>query len=363
VSELFDDIQTFDYDYFGARYYDSRIGQFSSVDAAGQFASGYVYGANNPVMGVDRDGNFFFIPGLLAAAGWGALFSAGTAAITSTITGDWSNFGKSVLAGAISGGVGYGLSFAGSAVGAVTAGNKAAFGVLNNIGSTAATAGIMGQKLSWQSIAGSVAGSVTSSEMFGQYKGTSGGWLKNVVKDATHGAFSGATSGIVGGMTTNLLSKRNLTAGLDQYYKYGALGGASSSLWKSALIGASRPVSSNADIQQKLKVGAQAYGTTSTPNYRSGGLWKALGIRDFAGFGNEIIVNSEEDSENWVHETVHFWQYTERGYGRSLDRLSWEQTRSTAGDWGFRNYYPYTSEGAMEWEAEFITRRLYGEPY
>jgi RHS repeat-associated protein len=44
-----DQHSTFDYDYFGARYYDPRIGQFSSVDAAGQFASGYVYGGNNPV--------------------------------------------------------------------------------------------------------------------------------------------------------------------------------------------------------------------------------------------------------------------------------------------------------------------------
>jgi len=35
-----DQHSTFDYDYFGARYYDSRIGQFSSIDAAGQFASG-----------------------------------------------------------------------------------------------------------------------------------------------------------------------------------------------------------------------------------------------------------------------------------------------------------------------------------
>ncbi|MBK7143577.1 MAG: hypothetical protein IPH75_16060 [bacterium] len=55
----------FDYVYFGARYYDAELGQFASIDKASQFASGYVYGGNNPIMGVDQDGNWFF-----AAAFW-----------------------------------------------------------------------------------------------------------------------------------------------------------------------------------------------------------------------------------------------------------------------------------------------------
>ncbi len=59
-----DDYGEFEFDYFGARYYDARIGSFSSIDKAGQFANGYVYGANNPVMIRDRDGNL----GWLAAA-------------------------------------------------------------------------------------------------------------------------------------------------------------------------------------------------------------------------------------------------------------------------------------------------------
>ncbi|PBC68248.1 RHS repeat-associated protein [Fibrobacter sp. UWS1] len=45
--------------YFGARYLDPMLGLWISVDAAGQFASPYLYAGNglNPVNGVDADGN------------------------------------------------------------------------------------------------------------------------------------------------------------------------------------------------------------------------------------------------------------------------------------------------------------------
>ena len=48
-------------DYFGARYYDARVGFFTSLDKASQFANGYVYGGNNPTLGSDPDGNLFFM--------------------------------------------------------------------------------------------------------------------------------------------------------------------------------------------------------------------------------------------------------------------------------------------------------------
>ncbi|SHL35459.1 RHS repeat-associated core domain-containing protein, partial [Fibrobacter intestinalis] len=45
--------------YFGARYLDPMLGLWISVDAAGQFASPYLYAGNglNPVNGVDADGD------------------------------------------------------------------------------------------------------------------------------------------------------------------------------------------------------------------------------------------------------------------------------------------------------------------
>ena len=67
----------FSFDYFGARYYDSRVGSFTTVDKAGQFASGYVYGANDPLIGTDPDGNLFFMLGAPFISGFlsGAFFS------------------------------------------------------------------------------------------------------------------------------------------------------------------------------------------------------------------------------------------------------------------------------------------------
>ena len=59
---------TFEYDYFGARYYDPRIGSFSSIDKASQFASGYVYGANNPISTIDPDGNWVWFAGMALGA-------------------------------------------------------------------------------------------------------------------------------------------------------------------------------------------------------------------------------------------------------------------------------------------------------
>ncbi len=77
----------FEFDYFGARYYDPRIGSFSSIDKAGQFASGYVYGANNPLIGTDPDGNLFFLSTAFLV---GSYFSAGSYVINSEMEGDFS---------------------------------------------------------------------------------------------------------------------------------------------------------------------------------------------------------------------------------------------------------------------------------
>lgn len=52
-----DQHSSFDFQYYGARYYDPAHGIFTSVDAAGEFASGYVYCGGNPISLVDPDGN------------------------------------------------------------------------------------------------------------------------------------------------------------------------------------------------------------------------------------------------------------------------------------------------------------------
>ncbi|MCZ8355629.1 MAG: hypothetical protein O9340_12895, partial [Cyclobacteriaceae bacterium] len=77
------------YNEFELRFYDARIGRFTTVDPYGQFYSGYMAMGNNPQMGVDPDGGWNFWTGLAGAA-----IGAG---VGYAITGD--------LEGAVTGGV------------------------------------------------------------------------------------------------------------------------------------------------------------------------------------------------------------------------------------------------------------------
>ena len=81
-----DDHGNFEFDYFGARYYDSRVGSFTTIDKASQFASGYIYGANNPISTIDPDGDFAF----LAALGWALkVYYVGKATYEGYKEGSW----------------------------------------------------------------------------------------------------------------------------------------------------------------------------------------------------------------------------------------------------------------------------------
>lgn len=61
TGKIRDGFRGFNYDYFGARYYDYELGMYSSMDKASQFASGFNYCNNNPIMAVDPDGNWAFL--------------------------------------------------------------------------------------------------------------------------------------------------------------------------------------------------------------------------------------------------------------------------------------------------------------
>jgi RHS repeat-associated protein len=78
--------------YFGARYYDARIGRWLVVDPAGQYWSPYVYCGNNPVITIDKDGRAGGLASLLLnpdfAIGAGIIITAAT--IHMSITQDMS---------------------------------------------------------------------------------------------------------------------------------------------------------------------------------------------------------------------------------------------------------------------------------
>jgi len=58
---------------FRARLYDSGIERFYASDPAGQGFAPYSYCGNNPVMRVDRNGRFFWIPVVIAAVETGII--------------------------------------------------------------------------------------------------------------------------------------------------------------------------------------------------------------------------------------------------------------------------------------------------
>ena len=82
-----DEHGNFELDYFGARYYDPRVGSFTTIDKASQFASGYIYGANNPVSLVDPDGNF--VPELLHFIQVAGYMMAGTQIALAVVRGQY----------------------------------------------------------------------------------------------------------------------------------------------------------------------------------------------------------------------------------------------------------------------------------
>jgi len=54
--------------YFGSRYYDGNIGRFIAPDPAKQYYSPYVYGDDDPLQGMDPDGELFFEIALIISA-------------------------------------------------------------------------------------------------------------------------------------------------------------------------------------------------------------------------------------------------------------------------------------------------------
>ncbi|MBI5726716.1 MAG: RHS repeat-associated core domain-containing protein, partial [Ignavibacteriales bacterium] len=53
---------------FRARMYDADLGIFYGADPAGQGYAAYAYCGNNPVMRIDKDGKFFWMPVIIGAA-------------------------------------------------------------------------------------------------------------------------------------------------------------------------------------------------------------------------------------------------------------------------------------------------------
>ena len=155
---------------FHARQYDPLLGRFMSYDPAGQFASGYVGMGNNPVMGVDPDGQFVF-----TAIALGMIINTGVQMMAGNVDGV-GDFYLAAGIGAASGAVGFG---AGSAVS----------GALGTIGFTA----------------GALTGS-TSGLASGLVGGSGNAWMNgaNFGDGLKAGVIAGGTGAAAGGFANGL---------------------------------------------------------------------------------------------------------------------------------------------------------------
>ncbi len=349
-----DQHSTFDFYYFGSRYYDYRIGQFASVDKAGQFAGGYLYGGNNPIIGVDRDGNLFFIPFLVGAL-YGSAFSVASYTVSTAITGDWENYGKNLGKAALGGALGGGIGGVFSQMGGQLA-NNLSYKLLSNAVSNATTSAIMGQDISLNGLIGMTAGGLISYKMMGNYNyDATTGRLGNAFSEIAHTSLSSAYSSVAGGMVNNLLSGRNMFLGFSENLRYGALGGLSSAVAKDIILGTPIAVSGNTEGGQKASRGLTNLNNDVqmrySPLYRSGGLWgvfHGLFASGYAGFGRDLLIYDKNNPNVWVEETIHYWQGMRNGWAQNLAQTFVELLRYGQTD-------VYNQIFTREWEASRFT--------
>ena len=196
---------------YKARFYDPAIGRFFATDAAGEFASPYVYCGNNPIMLTDSSGN-------MSEAGWASL-AGGVAIIAGIgITVFTAGAGTSVaIGGALAAGVliGGGSSSLGYSLGAGDDWNAAAWAgnVIVGMGLGAASANLAGIKVGVSAASSgvrSIAGRSIAKIGAGIVAGAAGDAAVSVAMTAAYNGITGAPLG----------------AGLGAAAVGGALGGA-----------------------------------------------------------------------------------------------------------------------------------------
>ena len=184
---------------FGARYYDPLMGRWFNPDPALQGLNPYVYCGNNPIMFVDKDGEFTH---LIFSALYGAVMNWISNLGNLNSKGDgWKFFGVGLLSGAISAGIGRGISsaIAGASFGAGFWGKATAKMASSSFLSGAAIGAGIGVSAGFISGFGNA---LIRNKSFGQALGQGG--LDGLIV----GAISAVSVGIAGGMDAALDGRR-----------------------------------------------------------------------------------------------------------------------------------------------------------
>jgi RHS repeat-associated protein len=160
--------------YFGSRFYDPITGRFLTPDPAWQYHNPYMIGGNDPLSGIDPDGEFFwfliavFVGALVGGYVGGAMANGNN---FNPAQWDWTS-GKTwgaIFAGGILGGLGAGLGAAAAAAGAsirVIIGIEAAIGAAESLVSGAIN-GQTGLELFTSTLIGAGAGALLGGALAG----------------------------------------------------------------------------------------------------------------------------------------------------------------------------------------------------
>ncbi|MHB2148418.1 RHS repeat domain-containing protein [Calditrichota bacterium LG25] len=204
--------------YFGWRDYDPELGRWFVVDPARQFASPYVYGGNNPVIGFEEDGRWFgiddlFISGVSFVIGyvsyglntgqWGgdAFAAGGIAAVSAWLAYNTGGAAAGFLFSEGSAGFTITSATVGGAVGGATSsvanqlyftgqidrdlvGRSAFSGAMGGL-----AGGFVGQYITADPVLTSMIGGAVGGGIEGSYRGK---WIQGAMAGAYFGAWSGA---------------------------------------------------------------------------------------------------------------------------------------------------------------------------
>jgi RHS repeat-associated protein len=335
---------------YRARLFDSDLGKFYAIDPAEQGWSPFVYAGNNPVIMVDRDGKLFFVP-ILVGAAFGAISSGAMYSVMAGESWTWKGFGSAVGFGALSGAISGGIGQLGGPLA-----TNIGYSIIGNGASYAATTAISGGDLTWGGLLGSVAGGIVGGTMPG-FQGVKGGALANIGAELVDSTVKGAVTGAVSGGVGALIEGRSIGEGWVEGAKRGAIGGAVGAGLRIAAFGhAIKPDAVNNtkaiealnNMEAEMKLVGNEMGKYK-PIYRSGGAWGLFTDRGIA-MGRNLVIPDRKDY-TFVHETIHYYQQLNYGFGRFLAKGMWEQ-------WFLRGD-PYTTFGTQEWVADRLFELYY----
>ncbi|WP_430409561.1 RHS repeat-associated core domain-containing protein [Kordia sp.] len=354
--------------HMNGRMYDAELGRFLSPDNYiqdpynTQSFNRYGYVWNNPLSFNDPSGEIIPILGAILI---GALVGAATAAavytVTALVTGNWSwsDFGRSILYGAIGGAITGGLSCAGNALfsSAVANGGTGAFwqsatyNVLSEVASQVGTSLVFGDGITLGTIAGGIAGGFAGANI-PAWSGVKGGAIKNALGELTYSGMRGGLRGAVSGGFGALVDGRNVRDGILNGAKNGAMGAASQSFAAIAVFGVSyKPDREYGDFGKHKPVYRK--GTFITRAFAGRGSGVAL--------GRNLITNEikgDEDYNNYLraHETGHYAQQREMGVFKF-----YTQTISEYLKFGMNNVYG--TPNTLEYNADRYALQQVGYYY